>query len=112
KDLKIPVYRLDVDIGRALSMANDFTKRAGLAPKSGATSNVENASSGRKEQWVELYAGGHLSSTPVDLADLLGRAAELRASGLGQPDYGQLYVRGAEVWWVGGDGDEDGFGDL
>lgn len=40
KDMKIPVYKLDMDIGKALSMANEFTKRAGLAPKSGATSNV------------------------------------------------------------------------
>lgn len=40
KDFKIPVYKLDMEIGQALEMANEFTKKAGLAPKSGATTNV------------------------------------------------------------------------
>jgi hypothetical protein len=35
KDLKIPVYRLNMEIGEALQVANDFTKAYGLAPKSG-----------------------------------------------------------------------------
>lgn len=35
KDYKVPVYKLDMDIGKALSMANEFTAKAGLAPKSG-----------------------------------------------------------------------------
>lgn len=37
KDMKVPVYQLDMDIGQALQMANDFTKAYGLAPKSGDT---------------------------------------------------------------------------
>lgn len=37
KDYKIPVHKLDCDIGKALDMANEFTKAQGLAPKSGAT---------------------------------------------------------------------------
>jgi hypothetical protein len=71
-----------------------------------------NTSSGRKEEWTAIDALGHQTSTTVDLPDLLERAAELRASGLGQPDYCQLYVRGAEIWWVGGDSDERGFDAL
>lgn len=73
---------------------------------------IQNTSSGSKEEWTTLDTGSHGTSTTVDIADLRERAAELRASGLGQPDYGQLYVRGAEVWWVGGDSDERGFGEL
>jgi hypothetical protein len=37
KDYKVPVHRLNCDIGTALRMANEFTKTAGLAPKSGST---------------------------------------------------------------------------
>lgn len=33
KDLKVPVYRLNTDIGTALSMANDYTKAMGIKPK-------------------------------------------------------------------------------
>lgn len=33
KDLKVPVYRLDTDIGTAIAMANKFAKERGIAPK-------------------------------------------------------------------------------
>jgi SPP1 gp7 family putative phage head morphogenesis protein len=39
KDLKVPVYKLDMDIGRAITLANEFAKAKGLLPKS-ATSNT------------------------------------------------------------------------
>ncbi len=42
KDYKIPVHKLDMDIVQALDMANAFTKKAGLAPKSGATAPSAN----------------------------------------------------------------------
>lgn len=42
KDWKIPVYKLDMDIGKALTMANDFTKAAGLKPKSGTAPATTN----------------------------------------------------------------------
>lgn len=35
KDMQIPVYKLDMEIGQALAMANEFTKKSGLAPKAG-----------------------------------------------------------------------------
>lgn len=34
KDLKIPVYKVDMDIGQAIRMANDFSREKGIAPKS------------------------------------------------------------------------------
>ncbi len=34
KDYKVPVYRVNIDIGRAITMANDFAKEKGIAPKS------------------------------------------------------------------------------
>jgi SPP1 gp7 family putative phage head morphogenesis protein len=44
KDFKIPVYKLDMDIGAGLRAANDFAKQMGLKPKSGtANEYVENA---------------------------------------------------------------------
>lgn len=34
KDLKVPVYKLDMEIGEAITAANDFANAAGIAPKS------------------------------------------------------------------------------
>ncbi len=53
KDFKVPVYRLDTDIGTALHMANAFAKEAGIKPKSTPTAN-------------ELL--GNLSAADVDAA--------------------------------------------
>lgn len=52
KDYKIPVYKLDMDIGRALDMANEFTKTAGLAPKSGSASPAP--APGKSFKWLGL----------------------------------------------------------
>lgn len=40
KDLKIPVIKLDMDIGQGIAMANAFAKQIGIAPKSVPTANV------------------------------------------------------------------------
>lgn len=37
---KIPVYKLDMDIGQGIAMANAFAKQAGIAPKTVPTANV------------------------------------------------------------------------
>jgi SPP1 gp7 family putative phage head morphogenesis protein len=50
KDLKVPVYKLDMDIGKAISMANEFTKKKGLASKA-ATAN---------RRWIKKYILGNL----------------------------------------------------
>lgn len=43
-------------------------------------------------------------------ADLIRKAAaKLADHPYAMPGYGQVYVRGTEVWYVGGDGDERGF---
>lgn len=50
KDFKVPVYKLDCDIGKALSMANAYTKSMGLRSKSGKTENV----SPRALDWIDV----------------------------------------------------------
>lgn len=63
KDMKIPVYRLHMDIGQALDMANDFTKKAGLAPKAGATAALGmvgdewHGPTPPSEGWTEIEPG-------------------------------------------------------
>lgn len=54
---------------------------------------------------VLVNAGG------PDARALAAAGAWLSKNGL-MPGYGQVFVKGAEVWYVGGDGDEDGFGKL
>lgn len=39
RDVSIPVVKLDVDIGRGITMANDFSRSAGIAPKTVGTSS-------------------------------------------------------------------------
>lgn len=60
KDFKVPVYKLDCDIGKALRMANEFTKKAGLVPKSGTT----NAFPGRL--WTRGTEAWYMSEDNID----------------------------------------------
>jgi hypothetical protein len=55
KDPKIPVYRLDMDIGKALDMANEFTKKAGLKPKSvpGSEAKAKGLGNYHVKAWAE-----------------------------------------------------------
>lgn len=46
KDYKVPVHVVDIDIGTAITMANDFAKEAGIAPKSGKSMKTKSIKKG------------------------------------------------------------------
>jgi hypothetical protein len=54
KDFKVPVFKLDTDIGTALSMANEYTKSMGIKPKAA----VANKRKPTKNRFCPTGVGG------------------------------------------------------
>jgi hypothetical protein len=106
KDWKIPVYKVDLDIGTAITMANDFTREKGLLPKSGATAPTAT----HEKQTVNAMRTHHQIKR-----DLIDAGNQLSKSPLCMKGYGAIDMKNdgsGHVWYTGGDSDGQGFREL
>lgn len=119
KEYKIPVYKLDMEIGRALKMANEYTRVAGLAPKSGDTANAfcptgpgggkDNTCSPRKERYdlsigeIVASLGEGLTETGKEAVDKLrDKAKQLKDKMIkryGVKTTAAIFLSGQAVSW-------------
>lgn len=67
KDLKVPVHRLDCDIGQALDLANSFTREMGIRPKSASATANEAVTNARSvEDYLAAIESMVVNESPED----------------------------------------------